>query len=64
MKGDEDGHMRIEVARANTEGVRAPLTPSQIDMEMKTGYAEEEEGRLPPRRGSGPLKMGLLGIRY
>jgi hypothetical protein len=64
MKGNEDGHMRIEVARANMEGARAPLTPSQIDMEMKTGYAEEEEGRLPPRRGSGPLKMGLLGVRY
>jgi hypothetical protein len=66
MKGDEEGHVKIEVARANRSGVRAPLTPSQMDMEMKSEfYAEEEEGGLPSSRDSdSPLKVGILGVKY
>ncbi|KAH3993669.1 hypothetical protein HBI56_214400 [Parastagonospora nodorum] len=66
MKGDEEGHVKIEVARANRSGVRAPLTPSQIDIEMKSEfYAEEEEGRFPSSRDSdSPLKVGILGVKY
>jgi hypothetical protein len=66
MKGDDDGHMKIEVAHADRVGEKAPLTPSQIDMEMKSGfYAEEEEGRLPPRRrGSDTLKIGIFGVKH
>jgi hypothetical protein len=71
LKGDEEGHMKIEVAKANWSGARAPLTPSQIDMEMKSGFyaEEEEEGRLPSRRNSrrnsdSPLKVGILGVKH
>jgi hypothetical protein len=66
MKGDDDGHMKIEVAHADRVGEKAPLTPSQIDMEMKSGfYAEEEEGRLPPRKSSSDtLKIGIFGVKH
>jgi hypothetical protein len=63
MKGDEDGHMRIEVAKAVPDSTMVPLTPSQIDMEMKSGfYAEEEEGRRPTRK-TDSLKVGMLGVK-
>ncbi|KAF2830468.1 hypothetical protein CC86DRAFT_443456 [Ophiobolus disseminans] len=69
MKGDEDGHMRIVVARAGdarlgaADAPRTPKTPSEMDMEMKSGfYREEEEVKRVPRRAE-TLRVGILGVR-
>jgi hypothetical protein len=71
MKGDEDGHMRITVARAGDGGLKTPVmpstpkTPSEMDMELKMSgfYKEEEEDekakRMPRRQET--LKVGILG---
>jgi hypothetical protein len=70
MKGDEDGHMRIVVARKGdaAEGLVMPVmpstpkTPSEMDMEMKMSgfYREDEEDRRPRRAET--LKVGILGV--
>ncbi|KAH7396673.1 hypothetical protein DE146DRAFT_44742 [Phaeosphaeria sp. MPI-PUGE-AT-0046c] len=74
MKGDDDGHMKIEVARANWSPEKAPLTPSQMDEAMKrVALGEDEEDgvklampRAAPavRRGSDALKVGIFGVKY
>lgn len=71
MKGDDEGHMKIMVARAGGErSPRPPLTPSEIDMEMKLEvagggnggafYAEEEEAKRGIKR-SNTIKVGIFG---
>jgi hypothetical protein len=67
MKGDEEGHVKIMVARAG-DGIggirtpRTPKTPSEMDMEIKSGFYDEEEHakRMPRRQGT--LKVGILGV--
>lgn len=71
MKGDEDGHMRIMVARAGDGGLKTPVmpstpkTPSEMDMELKmSGFYkddEEEKAKRMPRRQE-TLKVGILGL--
>lgn len=66
MKGDEEGHMRIHVARAENVKLggasvpRTPKTPSELDMEIKSGFYDEEERR--ESIGGKKLKVGILGV--
>ncbi|KAH7083251.1 hypothetical protein BKA63DRAFT_148453 [Paraphoma chrysanthemicola] len=71
MQGDEEGHMKIVVARKGDmvasmrtpRTPRTPKTPSEMDMEIKSGfYDEEEQQKRMPRRQE-TLKVGLLGVR-
>lgn len=81
MKGDEDGHMKIVVAKAcesNSKRMptlaRPPLTPSEIDMEMKkemmrgavtSGFYEDEEeggGKTGLKRAN-TIKVGIFGSK-
>lgn len=82
MKGDEEGHMKIMVSRAITEGsvevspARPPLTPSEMDMEMKkelqrestisSGFYSDDEEEDPKKgrlKRSNTLKVGIFGTK-
>jgi len=60
MKGDEEGHMRIVVARAGDGrigGMRTPRTP-RTPKELESGFYREEVKRAPRRAET--LRVGIL----